>query len=264
MTEGSLVGDEAAFSARFGQHHGFSHFAHLLQVLHAHLHEALALQADKLSQYSVEDAMDSSCCLSTSSKALSVASRVSIATRVSSAVSRARSIQSCSGSTLSAIFAPLHGAYAVQSDAAFMGCRNIDVWCELHLQDPKTSWERGRLDLIWSRSTMGKSKQTGNHKSDSKKNIAKTWKTKRRTKDLDEIHSDMKTEAAAKLLNQEVDVDEIFCDMRSMKEHFKTKVEKAQRGALHPAEAERAAGMASYTPQKTVEVKTQTVEEDMD
>ncbi|TNN55328.1 Zinc finger protein 593 [Liparis tanakae] len=44
----------------------------------------------KLSQYSVEDAVDNSCCLSTSSKALSVASRVSIATRVSSAVSRAR------------------------------------------------------------------------------------------------------------------------------------------------------------------------------
>ncbi|XP_010788906.1 zinc finger protein 593 [Notothenia coriiceps] len=129
---------------------------------------------------------------------------------------------------------------------------------------------------------MGKSKQTGNHKGDSKKHIAKTWKTKRRTKDMDEIHSDMKTEAAAKLLNQEVDVDvtgcaqhyclhcaRYFVDMRSMKEHFKTKVHKRRLKKLREepytqAEAERAAGMGSYIPAKTVEVKTQAVEEDMD
>ncbi|CAG5866180.1 unnamed protein product [Menidia menidia] len=54
---------------------------------------------------------------------------------------------------------------------------------------------------------MGKSKQIGNHKSDKKKNISKTWKTKRRTKDLDQIHSDMKPETAAKLMHQEVDYD---------------------------------------------------------
>lgn len=68
----------------------------------------------KLSQYSVEDSTEMSCCLRTSSKALNVASRVSIATRVSSAVSRARSLHSCSGSILfSAIFALRHGAYAM-------------------------------------------------------------------------------------------------------------------------------------------------------
>lgn len=74
----------------------------------------------KLSQYSVEDTVEISCCLSTSSKALSVASSVSIATRVSSAVSRARSLHSGSGSTLlSAIFALRHSAYALQADATF-------------------------------------------------------------------------------------------------------------------------------------------------
>lgn len=58
---------------------------------------------------------------------------------------------------------------------------------------------------------MGKSKQIKNHKSDKKKHIAKTWKTKRRTKDLDQIHSDMKPETAAKLLKQEVDFDVTGC-----------------------------------------------------
>jgi len=54
---------------------------------------------------------------------------------------------------------------------------------------------------------MGKSKQVGNHKSGKKKHIAKTWKTKRRTKDLDQIHADMIPGNAAKLLKQEVDYD---------------------------------------------------------
>ncbi|XP_070776519.1 zinc finger protein 593 [Enoplosus armatus] len=131
-------------------------------------------------------------------------------------------------------------------------------------------------------SIMGKSKQTGNHSSSKKKNISKTWKTKRRTKDLDQIHSDMKPETASKLLHQEVDYDvtgcaqhyclhcaRYFVDMRSLKEHFKTKVHKRRLKQLREepytqAEAERAAGMGSYIPPKTVEVKTQSVEEDMD
>ncbi|XP_037341772.1 zinc finger protein 593 [Pungitius pungitius] len=130
-------------------------------------------------------------------------------------------------------------------------------------------------------SAMGKSKQTGNHNSDKKKSISKTWKTKRRTKDLDQIHADMKPETAAKLLHQKVDVDvtgcaqhyclhcaRYFVDLRSMKEHFKTKVHKRQLKKLREepytqAEAERAAGMGSYIQPKKVEVKTQDVEEDM-
>lgn len=55
---------------------------------------------------------------------------------------------------------------------------------------------------------MGKSKQTGSHK---KKNKGKKWKTKRRTKDLDQIHSDLKPEIAAKLLHQDVDYDVTGC-----------------------------------------------------
>jgi len=128
---------------------------------------------------------------------------------------------------------------------------------------------------------MGKSKQTGNHKNGRKKNIAKTWKTKRKTKDLDEIHADMKPDAAAKLLKQAVDFDvtglaqnyclhcaRYFVDLKTMKEHFKTKVHKKRLKKLREepytqAEAERAAGMGSYITPKTLEVQTQPVEEEM-
>lgn len=58
---------------------------------------------------------------------------------------------------------------------------------------------------------MGKSKQVGNHKGDKKKNISKTWKTKRRTKDLDQIHADMRPDQAAQLLKQDVDYDVTGC-----------------------------------------------------
>uniref|UniRef100_A0A8B9K9B5 Zinc finger protein 593 n=1 Tax=Astyanax mexicanus TaxID=7994 RepID=A0A8B9K9B5_ASTMX len=134
---------------------------------------------------------------------------------------------------------------------------------------------------------MGKSKQVGNHKSDKKKNIAKTWKTKRRTKDLDQIHADMIPANAVKLLKQDVDYDvtgcaqhyclhcitvdyrRYFVDLKALKEHFKTKVHKRRLKQLKEepytqAEAERAAGMGSYIPPKTVDVQTQQVEEDMD
>lgn len=46
LTKGGLVGDEAAFRASFRQHHCLGELAHLLQVFHTHLHEALALQVD--------------------------------------------------------------------------------------------------------------------------------------------------------------------------------------------------------------------------
>ncbi|XP_026882883.2 zinc finger protein 593 [Electrophorus electricus] len=129
---------------------------------------------------------------------------------------------------------------------------------------------------------MGKSKQVGNHKSDKKKNIAKTWKTKRRTKDLDQIHADMLPANAAKLLQQEVDYDvtgcaqhyclhcaRYFVNLKTLKEHFKTKVHKKRLKQLREepytqAEAERAAGMGSYVPPRSVEVHTQQVEEHMD
>nr|XP_054597618.1 zinc finger protein 593 isoform X2 [Nothobranchius furzeri]XP_054597619.1 zinc finger protein 593 isoform X2 [Nothobranchius furzeri] len=60
-----------------------------------------------------------------------------------------------------------------------------------------------------------------------------------------------------------------FVDLRALKEHFKTKGHKKRLKQLceepyTQAEAERAAGMGSYIPPKSVEVKTQPVEEDMD
>lgn len=58
---------------------------------------------------------------------------------------------------------------------------------------------------------MGKSKQVGKHKGDKKKNISKTWKTKRRTKDLDQIHADLRPHQAAQLLKQDVDYDVTGC-----------------------------------------------------
>ncbi|KAE8623840.1 hypothetical protein XENTR_v10005753 [Xenopus tropicalis] len=122
---------------------------------------------------------------------------------------------------------------------------------------------------------MVRSKQVGNHKSDKKKNISKLWKTKRRVKDLDQIHHDMKPENAKLLLNQEIDYQlpgnaqhyclhcsRYFVDLKTLKEHFKTKVHKRRLKQLREEpytqeEAERAAGMGSYIPPKLINVQTQ-------
>nr|XP_033812453.1 zinc finger protein 593 [Geotrypetes seraphini] len=127
---------------------------------------------------------------------------------------------------------------------------------------------------------MTRSKQVGNHKSDKKKNLSKLWKTKRRVKDLDQIHQDMKPESARKLLHQELDYDvagnaqhyclhcaRYFVDIRSLKDHFKTKVHKRRLKQLAEEpytqeEAERAAGMGSYFLPRKVEVTTQVIEEE--
>ncbi|TRY94071.1 hypothetical protein DNTS_027308 [Danionella cerebrum] len=126
---------------------------------------------------------------------------------------------------------------------------------------------------------MGKSKQIGRNK---KKNDSKKWKTKRRTKDLDQIHVDMIPANSVKLLKQEIDYDitgnaqnyclhcaKYFVDLKTLKEHFKSKPHKKRLKQLRDepytqAEAERAAGMGSYIPHKKVEVQTQQVEEKMD
>ncbi|XP_053562939.1 zinc finger protein 593 [Bombina bombina] len=125
---------------------------------------------------------------------------------------------------------------------------------------------------------MTRSKQIGNHKNDKKKNIAKQWKTKRRFKDLDQIHVDMLPGNAQKLLNQEVDYTlpgnaqnyclhcaRYFVDLKTLKEHFKTKVHKRRLKHLRDEpytqeEAERAAGMGSFIAPKKIEVKTQDVQ----
>jgi bud site selection protein 20 len=57
---------------------------------------------------------------------------------------------------------------------------------------------------------MAKSKGSKRSKSHSHKKIShlhKIYKTKRRTRDHDQIHEDLKRETAVKLLNQETDYD---------------------------------------------------------
>ncbi|XP_063309299.1 zinc finger protein 593 [Pelobates fuscus] len=125
---------------------------------------------------------------------------------------------------------------------------------------------------------MTRSKQVGNHKSDKKKNISKLWKTKRRVKDIDQIHHDLRPENAERLLNQELDYQlpgnaqhyclhcaRYFVDLKTLKEHFRTKVHKRRIKQLKEEpytqeEAERAAGMGSYVAPKKLEVETQEVE----
>ncbi|XP_048469033.1 zinc finger protein 593 isoform X2 [Rhincodon typus] len=107
---------------------------------------------------------------------------------------------------------------------------------------------------------MTRSKRIRNHNSDKKKSVSKQWKTKRRTKDLDQIHEDMKPENADKLLHQEIDYDAIgnaqfyclHCALKQLSEEPYTQ-----------EEAERAAGMGCYKPAKKVKIETQAIEEDM-
>uniref|UniRef100_A0A8D0B0M6 Zinc finger protein 593 n=1 Tax=Salvator merianae TaxID=96440 RepID=A0A8D0B0M6_SALMN len=120
------------------------------------------------------------------------------------------------------------------------------------------------------------SRRTGSHKSHS---LARQWKAKRRRRDLDQIHHDMRPENSEKLLHQEPDPDmpgsaqhyclhcaRYFVDLKSMKDHFRSKVHKKRLKQLSEEpytqeEAERAAGMGSYVLPKKIEVHTQPVEE---
>nr|XP_039264624.1 zinc finger protein 593-like [Styela clava] len=128
----------------------------------------------------------------------------------------------------------------------------------------------------------GKSKGSGKKSSDSHKNYGKRLKTKRRTKDVDQIHEDMKPGNKNKLLNQPIDTDlpgegqnyclhcaRHFIDITALKSHFKTKVHKRRLKQLATEpytqeEAERAAGMGNYITPKRLKVETQSVPEEMD
>lgn len=116
------------------------------------------------------------------------------------------------------------------------------------------------------------SRKKGNHGYTAK---TKQLKIKRRVKDLDEIHEDMKSENAEKLLNQPVDVDvpgnaQFYClhcarhfiDDNALTTHFRSKVHKRRLKALEidsytQEEAEAAAGMGSYRAPKRQKVETQ-------
>ncbi|XP_073240507.1 zinc finger protein 593-like [Porites lutea] len=110
---------------------------------------------------------------------------------------------------------------------------------------------------------MGRLRRKRMHKND--KHLKKKYRTKRRTKDLDQIHVDMQPQNTAKLKSQEVDMDlpgagqyyciqcaRYFVDDKSLKDHIRSRVHRKKVKMLKevpytPEEAERAAGMGSYT-----------------
>ncbi|KAK3921731.1 Zinc finger protein 593-like protein [Frankliniella fusca] len=105
--------------------------------------------------------------------------------------------------------------------------------------------------------------------------LRKKWRTKRRTKDLDQIDEDLKEKNVEKLLNQEVDADKpgkaqfyclhcarYFISDQALNEHFRTKVHKRRMKALELEpytieESEKAAGLGSYIAPKKRKIETQ-------
>jgi len=104
--------------------------------------------------------------------------------------------------------------------------------------------------------------------------LKKGWRTKRRTKDLDQIDKDLEPQTAEKLLNQEVDYEkpglaQFYCvhcakhfiDGNAFNEHAKGKPHKRRMKALETEpysieESERAAGMGSYVQPKKRKIET--------
>ncbi|OAD55990.1 hypothetical protein WN48_04023, partial [Eufriesea mexicana] len=99
--------------------------------------------------------------------------------------------------------------------------------------------------------------------------LKKSWRTKRRTKDLDQIDEDLNEKNVKDLLNQEVDLDKpgagqfycihcakYFINDTALQDHIRTKVHKRRLKALELEpysieESERAAGKGNYiAPQK--------------
>ncbi|KAF2883921.1 hypothetical protein ILUMI_22261 [Ignelater luminosus] len=99
--------------------------------------------------------------------------------------------------------------------------------------------------------------------------LKKKWRTKRRTKDLDQIDEDLQPQNADKLLNQAPDLDKpggaqfycihcarYFVNDQALQDHFRTKVHKRRLKALELEpytieESERAAGQGNFhLPQK--------------
>ncbi|KAL3266455.1 hypothetical protein HHI36_010627 [Cryptolaemus montrouzieri] len=105
--------------------------------------------------------------------------------------------------------------------------------------------------------------------------LKKKWRTKRRTKDLDEINEDIKAKNCEQLLNQEIDYDKpgsaqfycvhcarYFINEQALKEHFRTKVHKRRLKALETEpytieESERAACIGSWVEPQKRKIETQ-------
>ncbi|KAG7303375.1 hypothetical protein JYU34_011866 [Plutella xylostella] len=108
--------------------------------------------------------------------------------------------------------------------------------------------------------------------------LARRWRVRNRTKDLDEIDVDLKEENSEKLLNQSVDLDlpgaaqhyclhcaRYFIDDKALKDHFKTKVHKRRLKALELEpysieESERAAGYGNFKKAEKRKIVTQNTE----
>jgi len=104
--------------------------------------------------------------------------------------------------------------------------------------------------------------------------LKKGWRTKRRTKDLDQIDQDLQPENAEKLLKQDVDYEkpglaQFYCvhcakhfiDGGAFNDHIKSKPHKRRMKALETEpytieESERAAGMGSYVQPKKRKIDT--------
>ncbi|XP_058793427.1 zinc finger protein 593 homolog [Phymastichus coffea] len=111
--------------------------------------------------------------------------------------------------------------------------------------------------------------------------LKKSHRTKRRTKDLDEIDEDLKEENAKKLINQELDFDKpgaaqnycihcarYFVNERALQDHFTTKVHKRRLKALELEpytieESERAAGKGNFIFAKKRKIETIVSENDI-
>ncbi|XP_014206485.1 zinc finger protein 593 homolog [Copidosoma floridanum] len=111
--------------------------------------------------------------------------------------------------------------------------------------------------------------------------IKKSHRTKRRTKDLDEIDEDLIEENVKQLLNQEIDLDKpgaaqhycihcarYFIDQKALEDHFRTKVHKRRLKALELEpytikDSERAAGQGSFVLPKKRKIETLRTEDDI-
>ncbi|WAR08092.1 ZN593-like protein, partial [Mya arenaria] len=89
---------------------------------------------------------------------------------------------------------------------------------------------------------MGRVARKKQHKGD--KPLKEKYRTKRKTKDIDEIHEDMIPAKSQKLLNQEVDYDKPGA----------AQIKALQVEPYTQAEADRAAGMGSYVAPKPIHV----------
>lgn len=104
--------------------------------------------------------------------------------------------------------------------------------------------------------------------------LKKQWRTKRKTKDLDEIDTDLKPDNVDKLLKQSVDYDkpglaQFYCvhcakhfiDAKAFSDHVRGKPHKRRLNALKTEpytieESLRAAGMGSYIQPKKRKMET--------